>query len=182
MFVQKKDYENQIQEKYLEEIITGDYAILTNIEASVKQEISSYLSNRYDITKIILDIEVWDSSKAYAIDTQIVYPTEDGTMYVSNVATLAGDEPSISIKWTLQDNRDNYIIMIFIDMVLYHLLSRVSPRMMNQVREARYNNSVKWLKDASAGRIDTNLPIPDPALDGGSRVLWGSIEKNNNVY
>lgn len=56
------------------------------------------------------------------------------------------------------DNRDRYIIMITIDVALYHLYTEHAPERMPQTRSQRYNDVLSDLKDVRRGKMDLNLP------------------------
>lgn len=51
------------------------------------------------------------------------------------------------------------IKMYLIDMVLYHLHSRIARRDMPQHRENRYNIALQWLRSVAEGELNPNLPL-----------------------
>lgn len=57
------------------------------------------------------------------------------------------------------DNRDPFLVMIAIDLTLYHLYSRVAPQRIPQHRVDRYQDAIDWLKDVSTGKSTADLPL-----------------------
>lgn len=56
------------------------------------------------------------------------------------------------------EQRNQAVVMYFIDITLYHLHSRVSPRNISQLRADRYQAAIEWLKMAAYGEIQPDLP------------------------
>lgn len=99
-----------------------------------------------------------------------------GTAYT----LLAGTLPSDATKWTLGDNRNPQMVMILIDIALFHMHSRISPRNIPQLRKDRYEGALEWLKMVAHGEITATLPILQPLR--GNRIRWGGRVKNDNSY
>lgn len=62
------------------------------------------------------------------------------------------------------DNRDMFIVMITIDIALYHLWSKRAPRKIPELRAQRYQDALDWLKGVGDGTLKSDLP----QLDGDS--------------
>lgn len=82
--------------------------------------------------------------------------------------------------WTLGDNRDQQMLLYFVDIALYHLHSRIAPRNIPQLRIDRYHSAIDWLKMCGRGEVTPNLPVIQPK--SGSRIRFGSTIKNINSY
>jgi len=54
--------------------------------------------------------------------------------------------------------RDHYIVMLIIDIILYHLWAKKAPRQIPQYRETRYKDALDWLTDVGNGSTPTALP------------------------
>jgi phage gp36-like protein len=66
-------------------------------------------------------------------------------------------------------SRNPHIVMIYIDITLYHLHSRINPGQVPQLRLDRYNEAKRWLEQVAAGSLKPNLPeIGDEDEDGVS--------------
>lgn len=62
------------------------------------------------------------------------------------------------------ENRDMFIVMITIDIALYHLWSKRAPRKIPELRAQRYQDALDWLKGVGDGTLKSDLP----QLDGDS--------------
>ena len=82
--------------------------------------------------------------------------------------------------WKFGDNRNQQLVNYFIDIALYHVHSRISPRNIPDLRVKRYDDAIKWLKMAGRGDITAELPLIQPKQ--GARVRYGGQVKNINTY
>lgn len=81
------------------------------------------------------------------------------------------------------DNRHKVLVMFALDMTLYHLHSRVSPRNISQLRVDRYNRAIEWLQNVVNGALNPDLPFKK--TDDGddvSNIRYGSNDKFNHYY
>jgi phage gp36-like protein len=56
------------------------------------------------------------------------------------------------------EDRSAIIVMYMVDITLYHLHSRITPRNIPQVREDRYNTAIMWLNKVAKGELTPRLP------------------------
>lgn len=56
------------------------------------------------------------------------------------------------------EERDHYLVMIIIDMMLYHLWAKKAPRSIPEYRDKRYTDALSWLTDIGTGKMPTALP------------------------
>ena len=82
--------------------------------------------------------------------------------------------------WTPGDNRSQQLLTYVVDITLYHVHSRISPRNIPDLRVKRYDDAKNWLKMAGRGDITANLPIIQPVT--GQRIRYGGNIKNINSY
>ncbi|HSW64967.1 MAG TPA: phage protein Gp36 family protein [Dissulfurispiraceae bacterium] len=79
--------------------------------------------------------------------------------------------------------RNQAVVMCFIDITLYHLHSRVSPRNVSQLRADRYKAAIEWLKMAAFGEIQPDLPLKtDERGHPDNRLKYGSNPKPDLRY
>lgn len=79
------------------------------------------------------------------------------------------------------DDRNIAVIMYLIDIAIYHLYSKASARVMPEFRKDRYHAAMEWLRLASLGKINPDLPeVIDPddqdnytGSVGGNEKRWG---------
>jgi len=80
------------------------------------------------------------------------------------------------------NHRHNLILMMAIDMALYHLHSIYNPVKLPEIRVQRYERAVEWLKQVSKGLINPEgLPILTPQNEKG-QLLFGGNKKRGNHY
>jgi len=69
------------------------------------------------------------------------------------------------------DSRDHFIVMITIDILLYHLWSKKAPRKIPEYRSTRYQDALDWLKAVGSGEMDSALPqLPADDYQGTVRI------------
>jgi len=76
-------------------------------------------------------------------------------------------------------NRDAQLVNYIVDLSLYHLHSRLTPRNVPEVRQTRYDNAIGWLKMCAMGEATPKLEI---RADAGRVIRFGSQLKNSNNY
>lgn len=82
-----------------------------------------------------------------------------------------------------EDNRDPYIIMITIDMALYHLWSKEGGNNIPQTRSERYADCLEWLKAVQKG-APCNLPLLTDE-EGNTLTdirIWSKHEPEDNRF
>ena len=92
-----------------------------------------------------------------------------------DVAKILGDADDSN------DERDNFIVMLAVDLTLYHLYSQTGSKDVPEHRSSRYEDAITWLRDASKGDIPTNLPSALSDTNQGDIRLWsGSAPENHD--
>lgn len=80
------------------------------------------------------------------------------------------------------EERDWYIVMITIDIAIYHLYSQKAPIKIPEYRQIRYDTATEFLRDAGTGSNPTDLPpIPPDEFIGTVRIK-SLYKPNNNKY
>lgn len=80
------------------------------------------------------------------------------------------------------DERDDYIIMITIDIALYHLWAKKAPKSVPQHRKERYSDALDWLTNVGSGEMPTDLPqLPTNEYKGDVRI-YSLYPRGNNRY
>ncbi|MDR0829653.1 MAG: DUF1320 domain-containing protein [Prevotellaceae bacterium] len=74
------------------------------------------------------------------------------------------------------EQRDMYIVMITIDIAIYHLYSQKAPRKIPEYRDVRYRDAIEWLNAVGSGTVSAELPMPsEEEYQGEVRIF--SIHK-----
>lgn len=98
--------------------------------------------------------------------------------------TGAGNLPNNTTFWTFGDDRDAQIRMYMIDITIYHLEARISPRVTPEERNTRYKQAVAWLVKVAKGDVMTTFPLLTDAEgnDTGDNITYRSNEKLTHHY
>jgi hypothetical protein len=92
----------------------------------------------------------------------------------------AGTLPTNTLVFADGDTRDQQMVLYLIDIVLYHIHSRIAPRNIPDLRVKRYDDAVKWLKMAAQGEVTPALRKIQPHT--GNRIRYGGNIKLINSY
>jgi hypothetical protein len=129
---------------------------------------------------------VWYNDKTYIAthDTLGEFPDKTPSTWGSGTTyTVAGSVwPTDTSKWTAGDNRSPQILGYLIDIVLYHIHSRIAPMNIPSLRVKRYDDAISWLKKANIS-TDITASIPKIHPKTSARILWGStLPKQDNNF
>ena len=82
------------------------------------------------------------------------------------------------------DRRSQLVLMMALDIAIYHIFSIHNPRNMSQIRVDRYERAVEWLKGVRKGDISVDgLPeIEQEAKEAASQFQIRSNPKRNNRF
>jgi hypothetical protein len=135
---------------------------------------------------------IWMDDYTYTCITPClgIVPTNTGfwgnkTAYALTAAT----KPTDATKWTLGDNRNRQLVMLLVDMTLYHLHSRINPRNIPDLRKERYDGNnpqqnggaIAWLKRVAGGELTADLPNIVPQQ--GMSIRYNTITSvQTNTY
>lgn len=99
---------------------------------------------------------------------------------ISQITMRLSGRYDMNLVFSQRDSdRNYYIVMITIDIAIYHLYSQKAPRKIPEYRDIRYRDAMDWLEDVGNGNNPTDLPaIPEDKFVG--QVKIGSIYKPNN--
>jgi phage gp36-like protein len=80
--------------------------------------------------------------------------------------------------------RNQRIVMLMVDIALYHTVSRLAPRNIPELREVRYEQAIDWLKAVNKGTVTPDLPLIPDTANGGfqSELRLGSNKKLTHYY
>jgi phage gp36-like protein len=81
--------------------------------------------------------------------------------------------------------RNALLVLYFVDVVLYHVHSRINPNQIPELRVIRYQRVIDWLRDVMKGNITPDLPTLPPeegSTANNTAILYGSKPKRNNDF
>jgi hypothetical protein len=157
------------------------------------------LGTQYELFYITEPAESWNFQKSYLAGDEIYYKDKTYTCAIPSTgispdstyganywgsgtaySVSAGTLPTDTDFWTQGDNRNNYILQLYINIVVYNMFMKIAPRNIQETRKQQYEMAIDWLEQAAGGKVTADLPLIVPVQ--GSAIRWGSIEKTNNLY
>lgn len=119
---------------------------------------------------------------------QPVYPGNNKTNFLNGYIKIV-DYIEPSINWEItptnvfyqKDSRNPLIKNLLIDIMLYHLHSRINPRNIPELRVLRYQSTLDTLKNIAKGIISIDLPT-HLEKQRGANILYGSQNRMINYY
>lgn len=125
-----------------------------------------------------------DTTLLQVINNDVPMLTEVEAMAIGEATSyLAIRFDTATIFATEGDDRDKTLLMFVMDIALYHLHARVSPRQMSETREKRYERAIEWMQKVASGELATSLPVIEDE-DGETTKPWrlNSNDKFNHYY
>lgn len=82
------------------------------------------------------------------------------------------------------EKRNRLVLMMALDMAIYHVFCIHNPQKLSQMRKDRYDRAMAWLKEVNRGRatIDGAPLLSDDVLAENSRFLSIGNRKRVNHY
>lgn len=80
------------------------------------------------------------------------------------------------------EDRDAYIVMITIDIALYHLWAKKAPKAIPKHRKERYSDALDWLTNVGSGEMPTDLPQLSTDTYKGDVRISSRYKPNDNKY
>lgn len=144
--------------------------LVGNFLIQVEKEIKPLLTSQFSFDNGTGDFDLVNNNLSLGQSLFILY---------SNLVIL---DPVLLIpKWIKGDNRNPQLVNYLIDIVLYHVHSRIAPMNIPELRIKRYDDVISWLKDAAQGKyITADLPAIQPRA--GGRIRYGGDVKRINSY
>ena len=104
------------------------------------------------------------------------------------VYSFTGQLPTNTTYWTLGDNRNQKLVSVMVDIVIYYGLKTITQRFKPQDRLFNYMGDAKmpdvsargWLDAITKGGQNATLPILPPAIEELS-LRWHNINGDNNT-
>lgn len=80
--------------------------------------------------------------------------------------------------------RNHNLVMIMVDIVIYHIYSRIASNQIPEHRQNRYDDAKRWLEWVSQGKLSPDLPkvLDSEGQDTKTPITYGSEKKRNPYY
>jgi phage gp36-like protein len=108
---------------------------------------------------MIHEADFYTYIKADVLDRVI----EQNPMFLEEAILAAKEEIDSYISGSYETallfaNPSKHFKMLWIDITLYHLHSRISPRQIPELRGIRYDNAIDFLKRVGEGKLNPDYP------------------------
>lgn len=160
---------------------------LVTAERFATDEAIGYLNFKYDTTKIFA-VQAFDFDNSVAYKTGQVIIEASGVAYNCIADAPAGTALTNASFFALGDLRNSLIVMLLVDLMLYHFYSRLPSNRINQTRILRYEQAIEKLKEIRKSRLNPELPLRDldsetlPDTQTTQTIEIISQPKRNNNY
>lgn len=176
MFLITEDYSPYIRTSIKDDILLGQTSLIKKVELAAQAEMSSYLNDRYDVTKVFIDIMPYHADLQYNAGAYIY---DAGNIYKA-LEAITGVQPSVEIeeedsRVSLEDPRNPIIVLRMVYITLYHAHKSLPGSQIPQLRIDDYDISLKWLRDVATGVI--NPLLPEAVREDNAIVAYGSEER-----
>jgi len=119
------------------------------------------------LTQTDYDLLIQDAILQQIIDEDLTLRTEMELKAQAELeGWLSGRFNCDQIFGATGTNRHQAIVMYMVDIVLYHLLSRIRHDDIPQHRKDRYNSAMLWIEKIATGKINSNLPLLSDGTSG----------------
>lgn len=82
------------------------------------------------------------------------------------------------------NDRSSDLVMITVDVALYHLIAWLPKRIGFEIRDIRYKRAIEWLETVQAGKASPDLPplTDESGADIGNPIKYGSLPSSTYDY
>lgn len=116
-----------------------------------------------------------------------IIQSDDSLLHESERAAIAETQLYLRARYdvaatfaTTGPERNPIILMLVIDILLYHLHSRLNPRQIPEIRQKRYDEAKRMLEDIVKGIIEIDLAaLTDSEGNAVQKFAWGSDGRRN---
>ena len=164
------------------------YVVTATYETEDQVESGGYLYEALQQTVGNQPPVPYQDGEIYSTGTQVIsggltyncIQDTTGTQHPTDVAYWSPVSPA---NWTLSIKRNPYLVLILVDIVLYHIHSRISPNNIPKLRIDRYTEAMEWLHEVAMGRASlTDCLNTDDEGDTTGGLDWGSNTKHGNIW
>lgn len=103
---------------------------------------------------------------------------------LSQVESYLSNRFNMATEWAKNGTaRHQYLVMLVVDIMIYHLASSLKGNTVRELRINRYNEALDWLKQVADFQLSPNLtPKVDEDDVQITPIKWGSNTKLKNDY
>lgn len=189
MFVTKTDLLAVSKDSAIQQIASGTYPTpqIVRAEAFALEEAKSYLNFKYDTNKVFgIAAFDYDATVSYTVGQVVLSP--EGIAYNCVLDAPSGTLLTDTNYFVLGDLRNMLLVMILVDITLYHYYTRLPNNRITETRIVRYEQAIEKLKQIRKSQLNPELPLWDYDAEAHTTeqethtIEIISQEKRNNHY
>jgi len=188
-FIVKEDILQTYPLESLDRLTNNTDLIWQNEIIRAVEEISAFLRARYDVNLIFAPVTFYTALLTF-VTGQRVYDNVAKKHYVCIKDAVAGTLLTNTTYFTESDTRNQKVVEMTVDTIVYKLLSRLNSIDMPKNRKERYDGDsplqtggvIGYLKNIAKGLLQMDLPLIEAnQLDQtGNRVMYGEATVTQN--
>lgn len=153
-----RDYEMVIRNEVRQVVMGNKEVVIDDHIASAIELVSGYLRSRYDLVKVFYDIPQFNASDVGSYTEGDVIRSNTDVLYTVNTDS-PGTDLNDEDDYTKGDPRNKQLVKVVVDIAMYELHSRISPRNIPDLRLKRFEDAMRWLRDVQKEMIVPDLPL-----------------------
>ena len=158
MFISDADLTTILDERQMAQVIAISESNRKRAEDFATSEATSYLNFKFD-TDAIFTFEVFDYSININYKEGQIIVDDSATAYTCILNAPAGTALSDDTYFESKDGRNPLIVMIVVDLLAYHLFSKIPYNSIPEHIKERYKEAITKLKNIRVGKMNPLLPI-----------------------
>src|SRR5690554_2016930 len=104
---------------------------------------------------------------------------------IEEVSSYLRNRYNVDAAFALQGElRNKQLVMITVDVALYHLIAWLPLKAGFEIRDIRYKRAIVWLESVQKGQASPDLPLltDEAGNDIGNPIKYGSMPKGTYDY
>jgi len=180
LYLTEADLLTYLKDDQFDLITQNDDANLLRVEQAAKEEMAAYLTARYNVAKIFIDVSPWLATKNYLVGNHAF--DEINQKVRISIQDHQNQPIDDDNYWKDGDERNAVIIQLLAYITIYHLYQNINPRMVPESRLVNYDSAKLWLRDCARLIINPELPKLTEKTDRVEYVAYGGNTKRELRY
>ena len=179
IFLTSEDIKAAIRSDLLSKFAENDTELQKYIRKAEKTAISqikSKIRNRYDTEMIFPNIIQWTDTKLF---NEGDYTYNEGIIYIALISNVNSTPANNPTYWQMHDPRHDLIINYCVDITLFYLHKRITPRKIPDLRINAYKEAIAWFEMLKIGNESPGLSFLE---DGEEYIPYGSNPQIEHIY
>lgn len=188
MFITDPDLTTILDERQMTQVIAISESNRNRAENFAISEATAYLNFKFD-TDAIFGFEAFTYNNTISYKEKQIIVDASATAYTCITDAPSGTALSDLNYFEIKDRRNPLIAMIIVDLLAYHLFSKIPYNSIPEHIKDRYKEAIAKLKNIRSGKMNPLLPIKqiDSDIDRDPNAKTSTITilsnpKRQNFY